>query len=71
LWLLGVHQEEADFGRCWTGVSQMLLEITFAEPHSPIAQHTLYAMGDAILNNFEKSAKRNSSLTAQQHFRSG
>src|SRR5260370_1703223 len=45
-------EEEAEFGPLWHGVKQMLLE-TFAEHHSQSLQHTLYAMGDAILNNFE------------------
>jgi urate oxidase len=44
--------EEVEFGPVWHGVRQMLLE-TFAEHRSLSLQHTLYAMGEAVLNNFE------------------
>jgi urate oxidase len=43
---------EIEFGAIWHGVRQMLLE-TFAEHDSQSLQHTLYAMGEAVLNNFE------------------
>ncbi|HLZ92559.1 MAG TPA: urate oxidase [Candidatus Acidoferrum sp.] len=43
--------EEAEFGQLWHGVRNMLLE-TFAEHDSQSSQHTLYAMGQAILDNF-------------------
>jgi urate oxidase len=42
---------EVEFGPVWHGVRQMLLE-TFAEHDSQSLQHTLYAIGEAILNNF-------------------
>jgi urate oxidase len=44
--------EEIEFGPVWHGVRQMLLE-TFAEHKSLSLQHTLYAMGEAVLNNFD------------------
>ena len=44
--------EEPEFGPLWHGVRQMLLE-TFAEHASQSLQHTLYAMGEAILNNLQ------------------
>ena len=44
--------EEVEFAPVWHGVRQMLLE-TFAEHKSESVQHTLYAMGEAVLNNFE------------------
>jgi urate oxidase len=44
--------EETEFGPVWHGVRQMLLE-TFAEHKSLSLQHTLYAMGEAVLHNFE------------------
>jgi urate oxidase len=44
--------EEVEFAPVWHGVRQMLLEI-FAEHKSKSLQHTLYAMGEAVLNNFE------------------
>jgi urate oxidase len=43
--------EEIEFAPVWHGVRQMLLE-AFAEHHSKSLQHTLYAMGQAVLNNF-------------------
>ena len=45
-------KEEVEFGPVWHGVRQMLLE-TFAEHKSQSLQHTLYAMGEAVLNNFD------------------
>ena len=44
--------DEVEFGPVWHGVRQLLLE-TFAEHKSFSLQHTLYAMGEAVLNNFE------------------
>jgi urate oxidase len=46
------HSMELDFGATWHGVRQILLE-SFAEHDSQSLQHTLYAMGEAVLNNFE------------------
>jgi len=40
------------FSSVWHGVRKVLLE-TFAEHHSLSLQHTLYAMGEAVLSNFE------------------
>src|SRR4029077_20622384 len=58
-------EEEAEFGPLWHGVRQMLLE-TFAEQHSQSLQHTLYAMGEAILNNFENVGAIHLSLPSTQ-----
>ena len=44
-----------------------LLE-AFAEHHSRSLQHTLYAMGEAILSNFENISKIHLSLPSK-HFR--
>lgn len=41
-----------EFGPIWHGVRQALLE-TFAEHNSHSLQHTLYAMGEAVLNSFD------------------
>jgi len=49
-WLYG--DEEVEFAPVWHGVRQMLLE-TFAEHKSKSLQHTLYAMGEAVLTNFD------------------
>jgi urate oxidase len=43
---------EIEFGPIWHGVRQALLE-TFAEHDSHSLQHTLYAMGEAVLNTFD------------------
>ena len=43
--------EDIEFGPVWHGVRQMLVEV-FAEHKSKSLQHTLYAMGEAVLNNF-------------------
>jgi urate oxidase len=41
------------FSSVWHGVRKLLLE-TFAEHDSLSLQHTLYAMGEAVLGNFEQ-----------------
>jgi len=43
---------EIDFGPAWRAVKRVLLEI-FAEHRSESVQHTLYAMGQAVLDNIE------------------
>jgi urate oxidase len=58
--------EELEFGPVWHGVRQMLLE-TFAEHKSESLQHTLYAMGEAVLNNFENVREIHLSLP-NKHF---
>lgn len=44
--------EDVEFGPVWHGVRQMLVE-TFAEHKSKSLQHTLHAMGEAVLQNFD------------------
>jgi urate oxidase len=44
--------DDVEFGSIWHGVREMLLE-TFAEHDSKSLQHSLYAMGEAVLNSFE------------------
>lgn len=58
-------EEEAEFGPLWHGVRQMLLE-TFAEHDSRSLQHTLFAMGEAILNNCENVGEIHLSLPSKQ-----
>jgi urate oxidase len=58
--------EEAEFGPLWHAVRQMLLE-TFVEHKSHSLQHTVYAMGEAILNNFENVSEIHLSLPSR-HF---
>jgi urate oxidase len=59
-------EEDAEFGPLWHAARQMLLE-TFAEHRSRSLQHTLYTMGEAILNNFENVGEIHLSL-ANKHF---
>ena len=49
---LAVRGAEIEFGPIWHGVRQALLE-TFAEHDSHSLQHTLYAMGEAVLESFD------------------
>jgi urate oxidase len=58
--------EDVEFAAVWHGVRQMLLE-TFAEHNSQSLQHTLYAMGEAVLNNFENIREIHLSLP-NKHF---
>ena len=57
---------EMEFSPMWHGVRQMLLE-TFAEHDSHSLQHTLYAMGEAVLNNFDRVQEIHLSLP-NKHF---
>jgi urate oxidase len=58
--------EDVEFGPMWHGVRQMLLE-TFAEHKSESLQHTLYAMGETVLNNFDNVREIHLSLP-NKHF---
>jgi urate oxidase len=58
--------EEVEFGPVWHGVRQMLLE-SFAEHKSLSLQHTLFAMGEAVLNNFDNIQEIHLSLP-NKHF---
>jgi urate oxidase len=57
--------EDAEFGILWHAVRQMLLE-TFVEHESQSLQHTLYAMGEAILSNFQSVSEIHLSLPSRQ-----
>lgn len=50
-WLYGGG--EIEYGPSWHGVRQTLLE-TFAEHESRSMQHTLHAMGEAVLGSFDQ-----------------
>lgn len=43
---------DAAFGPCWHGVRQIILE-TFAEHAGRSTQHTLYALGETVLNTYD------------------
>jgi urate oxidase len=58
--------EDAEFGPLWHSARQMLLD-TFAEHDSQSLQHTLYAMGEAVLNNFDNISEIHLSLP-NKHF---
>jgi urate oxidase len=57
---------EIEFSPIWHGVRQMILE-TFAEHDSHSLQHTLYAMGEAVLNSFDQIREIHLSLP-NKHF---
>ena len=57
---------DIEFGPLWHGIRQTLLE-TFAEHDSQSLQHTLYAMGEAVLTNFDRVREIHLSLP-NKHF---
>lgn len=57
---------EIEFSQHWHGIRQTILE-TFAEHGSESLQHTLYAMGEVVLNNFERVREIRLSLP-NKHF---
>jgi urate oxidase len=57
---------DVEFSALWHGIRQTLLE-TFAEHDSQSLQHTLYAMGEAVLRNFEHAREIHLSLP-NKHF---
>jgi urate oxidase len=58
--------DEVEFSPLWHGVRQTLLE-TFAEHESKSLQHTLYAMGEAVLATFDRIREIHLSLP-DKHF---
>jgi urate oxidase len=58
--------DEVEFSPLWHGVRQTLLE-TFAEHDSKSLQHTLYAMGEAVLATFDRIREIHLSLP-NKHF---
>lgn len=58
--------DDAEFGPLWHAVRRMLLEV-FADHASHSLQHTLYAMGQVILENFENVSEIRFSLPSN-HF---
>ena len=54
------------FGLCWRGVRQVLLD-TFADHDSQSVQHTLYAMGEAVLEVHEDVVEIRLSLPNRHH----
>jgi len=58
--------DDVEFGSIWHGVREMVLE-TFAEHDSKSLQHTLYAMGEAVLKNFDNIREIHFSLP-NKHF---
>ncbi|MFZ0882745.1 MAG: urate oxidase [Candidatus Acidiferrales bacterium] len=57
---------EIEFSQHWHDIRQAILE-TFAEHDSESLQHTLYAMGEVVLNNFERVREIRLSLP-NKHF---
>jgi len=60
--------EDAEFGPLWHAVTKALLE-TFAEHESHSLQHTLYAMGEGILGNFDNVREIHLCLPSKQFYR--
>jgi urate oxidase len=58
--------EDVAFGPAWHGVRKALLE-TFAEHESHSLQHTLYAMGEAVLKSYDEIREIRLSLP-NKHF---
>ena len=47
------RDEDVDFGPAWNGVRRLLLDV-FAEHRSESVQHTLHAMGQAVLDSMDQ-----------------
>ena len=60
--------DEVAFGPTWHGVRRTLLE-TFADHESRSLQHTLYAMGESVLKNFDEIAEIHISMPSRQYRR--
>jgi urate oxidase len=58
---------DLDFDACFNGVRTALLE-TFASTHSLALQQTLYAMGEAVLEQFPDIAEIRMSMPNKHHF---
>jgi urate oxidase len=58
---------DLDFGACYAGVRTALLE-TFAATHSLALQQSLYAMGEAVLEQFAHVAEIRLSMPNKHHF---
>ena len=58
---------DLDFDACFNGVRTALLE-TFAATHSLALQQTLYAMGEAVLEQFPDIAEIRMSMPNKHHF---
>jgi len=54
------------YGALWQGVRRTILE-TFAEHDSRSVQHTMYAMGDAVLASFDDVSEIHFSLPNKHH----
>lgn len=63
-WTYSGH--EISFGLLWHGVRQVLLE-TFAQHESRSVQHTLFAMGEAVLQSYEDISEIRLSLPNKHH----
>jgi urate oxidase len=55
-WTYETSESEAPYSAAWHGIRKILLE-TFANHEDRSLQHTVYAMGQAVLDNFEAVAE--------------
>lgn len=60
------NTRDADFDRLWHGVRERTLT-TFTDHYSPSAQHTLYRMGEAVLEAFPEVERIWYSLPNMHH----
>jgi urate oxidase len=60
------REPEADFGACWDGVQEQIGR-TFTDHFSPSVQHTIWRMGQAILERFEQIERISFTLPNRHH----
>ena len=58
--------DQVDFGCCWSGVREIILR-TFADHKSESVQHTLYAIGNAVLDGFVEIGEIRLSMPNKHH----
>lgn len=61
-WTYQTSESEAPYSAAWHGIRKILLE-TFANHEGRSLQHTVYAMGQVVLDNFEAVAEIRLGLT--------
>jgi urate oxidase len=59
-------ESKADFGRVWTDVQEQIKK-TFTDHYSPSVQHTIYRMGQAVLEHFPEIERIRLSLPNKHH----
>jgi urate oxidase len=57
---------DVDYGKVWAGVHEQIA-ITFTDHYSPSVQHTIYQMGQAVLERFPELARMRFELPNRHH----